>query len=209
MNKRDINLTLTITFDSPFIVGSGFGIAGLVDLKSVKDKDGIAYVPATSLKGKIKAEFKKIMLTIDGGNICNTTINKEICKHKEINETCVICRLFGSEFHEGNLIFEDAEMDTEMHKILSSIEKHNIISQHQSAIRTGIKINRMLKCAEDQGLFNFETINPSIGFTSKIHGFTWLTDEEYTFFIKTIESITHVGGNKARGLGKCSIKAKD
>ena len=53
MINRHINLTLTIVFDSPFIVGSGFGIAGLVDSKSVNDKDGIAYIPATSLKGKI------------------------------------------------------------------------------------------------------------------------------------------------------------
>lgn len=209
MKKRNINLTLPITFDSPFIVGSGFGAAGLIDLKSVKDKDDIVYFPATSLKGKVKAEFKKVMLTIDSGNICNITTNKEICKFDNIKEACVICRIFGSEFYEGSLIFEDAVMDYETHDILSKIETNKIMPQSQSAIRTGIRINRILKTAEDKALFNFETVNPSIVFTSRIHGDVWLTDEEYIFFKKTIESITHLGGNKARGLGRCSIEVNE
>lgn len=209
MKKRNINLTLAITFDSPFIVGSGFGTAGLIDLKSVKDKDDIVYFPATSLKGKIKAEFKKIMLAIDSSNICNTTINKKICKFDNIKAACVICRCFGSEFYEGSLIFEDAVMDYETHDILSKIETDKIMPQSQSGIRTGIRINRILKTAEDKGLFNFETVNPSIIFTSRIYGDVWLTDEEYIFFKKTIESITHLGGNKARGLGKCSIEVNE
>lgn len=209
MINRHINLNLTIVFDSPFIVGSGFGTAGLVDLKSVKDKNGIVYIPATSLKGKIKAEFKKIMCAIDGHCICTTSANNKICKFDEIKNACVICRSFGSEFYEGSLIFEDATIDSETHRVLSKIEKNRIQSQSQSTIRTGIKINRILKTAEENALFNFETVNPSIIFTSKIQGNAWLTDEEYIFFQKTIESITHLGGNKARGLGRCSIVVED
>lgn len=209
MINRHIDLTLTIVFESPFIVGSGFGIAGLVDLKSLKDKDGVAYIPATSLKGKIKTEFKKIMLLLNGANICNISINNKICKFDTIKDACVICRSFGSEFYEGSLIFEDTTMDSKTHRILSKIENNKIIPQSQSTIRTGIEIDRMLKTAKENALFSFETVNPSITLTSRIHGDAWFTDEEYLFFRKTIESITHLGGNKARGLGRCSIIVED
>lgn len=210
MNKRYIDLTLTIEFCSPFNIGSGFGAAGLVDSKSVKDNNDIAYIPATSLKGKIKSEFKKNMLTINSSNICNNFVNKntEICKFEKINDACVICRFFGSEFYEGSLIFGDAKIDENISEFFTKIQTDRIVDNSQSEVRMGIKLNRVLKTAEETALFNFETINPSNIFKSRIYGHVYLTGEEYIFFIKTIESITHLGGNKARGLGKCSIKIK-
>lgn len=211
MNKKYIDLTLTIEFFSPFNIGSGFGVAGLVDSKSVKDNNDIAYIPATSLKGKIKSEFKKIMLTINSSNICNNFINKntEICKYEKINDACVICRFFGSEFYEGSLIFNDAKIDENISEFFTKINTDRIVDNSQSKIRIGIKLDRVLKTAEETALFNFETINPSNIFKSRIYGHIWFTDEEYIFFIKSIESITHFGGKKARGLGRCSIKVEE
>lgn len=145
MNK-EIDIKLTITFCSPFIVGSGFGVAGLVDSSTVKCCENIVYIPASSIKGKIKSEFKKNIEAINAGSVCNSIVShrKDICQHQDIGKACVICRIFGSEFYEGSLFFEDALMDINSKKILSKIERNKIISECQSSTRTGIKINTVL-----------------------------------------------------------------
>lgn len=296
----NIELNLIITFKAPFIVGSGFGIAGLVDSKSIRYEDGVPYIPATSIKGKIRAEYKKNMLAINGGKICNSIVNNNfsICKddyvekaylfswneipgndsdklldflksnygvdwiktpkiektdnsktititvekniislnlnneNTELNliidndknykfivttvngklniyeKACVICRCFGSEFYDGSLIFEDGVLDSKIHNILSSIIKEKGITETQSIVRTGIKFNRILKTAEDQALFTYETINSSFIFTSKIYGDIELSDIDYGLLKNTIRRIDYLGGNKSKGLGRCCIEVK-
>jgi CRISPR/Cas system CSM-associated protein Csm3 (group 7 of RAMP superfamily) len=206
----NIELNLEIKFKAPFIVGSGFGIAGLVDSKSVRYEDGVPYIPATSIKGKIRAEYKKNMLAINGGKICNSIVNNNfsICKEEEVKNACIICRCFGSEFYDGSLIFEDGILDSKIHIILSNIIKERGITETQSIVRTGIQFNRILKTAEDQALFTYETINSSFIFTSKIYGDIELSDIDYELLKNTIRRIDHLGGNKSKGLGRCCIEVK-
>lgn len=210
IRERDINLELKITFCSPFMVGSGFGMAGLVDLSTVKGRDGIVYLPGSSIKGRLRSEFKKNVEVLDTGSVCNSLIGgkTEICKAEEIKDACVICRIFGSELFEGSLIFEDAVMDEKTSDILSKIETDRALPLFQSSIRTGIKINRQLKTVDEGALFTIEAANASIILTSRIHGSCQLGDDEYAYLKGTIETITHLGGNKARGMGRCTIAVK-
>lgn len=201
---------MLIKFHSPFIVGSGFGIAGLIDSATVKDTDNIVYIPASSLKGKIRSEFKKNMEAI-GIPVCKSVIHKraDICKVDDIKNACVICRIFGSEFYEGSLIFEDALMDDGTTEILREMVKDRVIPAFRSAVRTGVKINRWLKIAEERALFTFEGVSPSIDFTSRITGTCYITEKEYSYFIQTIKMITHLGGNKSRGMGRCELEVEE
>lgn len=207
MDKRIVNLQLEITFLSPFIVGSGFGLAGIIDSTTVKDNDKIVYIPASSIKGKIKSELKKVMGSLEE-SICNSIVTNrfEICKSDEMKDACVICRIFGSEFYESCLIFEDAVMDDNTRKLFSTIVKNRALPAFQSSIRSGTKLNRYLKTAEEGALFTFEVANPSVNFTASISGSCYMTNEEYSLFKGTIETITHLGGNKAGGMGRCNIK---
>ncbi len=211
MKERKIGLSLSIDFQTPFIIGSGFGLSGVLDLKTIKDSKGIVYITGSTIKGKIKAEFKKIMLSVNGSKICNSLINNntEICKFSEIKDACVICQVFGSEFYESSLIFEDAVMDAQAHSFLSKIEQNKILPQSQSAIRSGVKLNRILRVAEPEALFTFETAYPLTTFISKIHGSAILTDEEYEILKSAIKGITHLGRNKAGGLGRCKINVEE
>lgn len=209
MKSKQINFNLTISFMTQFMMGSGFGMAGLIDSRTVKDKDNIVYIPASSIKGKIKAEFKKVIITVNNGNICNTLTNGELCKKSDIKDACVICRLFGSEFYEGSLFFSDGTIGYEYHDVLSKIEENSLLPQFQAKTKTGIRINRILKVAEDKALFNYETGNPLLVFNSNIYGCSWLTDEEYLYFKNTITNITHLGGNKGGGLGRCKIELEE
>ncbi len=211
MSERKVGLSLSIDFQTPFIIGSGFGLSGVLDLKTIKDSKGIVYIPGATIKGKVKAEFKKIMLSVNGSIICSSMVNNntEICKFGEIKDACVICRVFGSEFYESSLIFEDALIDATTHAFLSKIEQNKILPQSQSAIRSGVKLNRILRVAEPEALFTFETAHPLTTFISKIHGSAILTGEEYGILESTIKSITHLGGNKAGGLGRCKINVEE
>jgi CRISPR/Cas system CSM-associated protein Csm3 (group 7 of RAMP superfamily) len=186
------------------MVGSGFGIAGLVDSSTVKDSNGIIYLPASSIKGKIKSEFKKNIESLFSGSVCNSIMSgkKEVCLDKDIQNACIICRIFGSEFYEGSLIFEDGVMDAETRNILYKIENNKIISVFQSSIRSGTKINRLLKTT---ALFSLEGVNPTIVLTSNIKGSCYMNEEQYNYFKGTIQTITHLGGSKARGMGRCNI----
>lgn len=210
MVNKNINLKLTITFHSPFIVGSGFGTV-LVDSSTVKDSDNIAYLPASSIKGKIRSEFKKNIEALNAGSVCNSIINNntDLCKQQDIKEACVICRIFGSELHEGSLVFEDAVIDLETRKFLSEIEKDRAIPAFQSSIRTGIRINRLLKTTDEGALFTQEGANPAIILTARIYGTCYITDDEYNYLKGTIKAITHLGGNKARGMGRCDIEVTE
>jgi len=211
MQERKINLELTIKFYSPFIIGSGFGLAGLIDLTTIKDTSNIIYIPASSLKGKIRSEFKKVMEAI-GVKVCNSivTSKKEICKESNIRDACVICRIFGSEFYPGSLIFEDAVMNDNTKAILIKMVRDRVVPAFQSTVRTGIKINRHLRTADEGALYTMESVNPSIIFTSRITGRCYIKDnDEYSYFKETIRMITHLGGNKARGMGRCKIEVRE
>ena len=212
LRERNINLELEIEFKSPFIVGSGFGLAGLVDLTTVRYSDNIVYLPASSLKGKIRSEFKKNMETLSSaGAVCNSIVgNKtEICKVPNLAEACVICRVFGSELYEGSLTFEDGVMDSAMRSRLVEIEGDNVMPVFQSSVRTGTRINRWLRIVEEGALFTCEGVNPVLVFTSHIHGSCFISGDEYVYLKQTIATITHLGGNKARGMGRCCLTVKE
>ncbi|MBE0427713.1 MAG: hypothetical protein IBX72_13855 [Nitrospirae bacterium] len=211
INKRDINLELSIRFTTPFIVGSGFGKGGLVDSTTVKGNNNIVYLPGSSIKGRIKSEFKKNMEMLYPGSICNSLISRrtEICKQQDIKNACAICRIFGSEFCEGSLIFEDAVIEERIRDILHKIEGNKVIPLFQSSIRTGIRLNRFLKTAEEGALFTLEGVNPAIVLTSRIYGSCYISDDECSYLKEVIKTITHLGGNKARGMGRCSVDVRE
>jgi CRISPR/Cas system CSM-associated protein Csm3 (group 7 of RAMP superfamily) len=202
MIEKTIDITLAIKFKSPFIIGSGFGAAGIIDLCTVKDANGVVNLPATSIKGKIRAEFRKIMHSM-GKYVCDLP-GQKICKG-DIKTSCVICRIYGSEFHESAVIFEDGIMDYNYYKVFNKIEKNSVLPRAQAAMRNGIKVDRRFNTAAEEALFVLEASNPCPVFTSRIYGKANLTDDEYTVFKQAICSITHLGGNKSRGLGRCEI----
>jgi CRISPR/Cas system CSM-associated protein Csm3 (group 7 of RAMP superfamily) len=206
MTEKLIDITLRIKFKSPFIIGSGFGAAGIIDLCTVRDANGVINLPATSIKGKIRAEFRKIMHSI-GKPVCDLP-GQKICKD-DIKTSCIICRIFGSEFHESAVIFEDAVMDDNYYKVFNKTERSSVLPGVQAAMRTGIKVDRRFKTAAEEALFVLEASNPCPIFTSRIHGTALLTDDEYEIFRQTIRSITHLGGNKSRGLGRCEISLEE
>lgn len=205
MKARNVDIGLSVEFKASFFIGSGFGLAGIIDLMTLKDGNGVVYVPGSSLKGKIKAEFRKILVSL-GLPACQTHKKSNICDRPDISETCALCRMFGSESYEGALIFEDVKLGDSSYELALKLNK-GFMPSLQSSPRTGLKINRLFKTAEPEALFFTEAANNLASFVGRIHGTVLATEEEYLLFIQTIESNTHLGGQKSRGLGRCQIKA--
>lgn len=206
MNNLEINFE--IITQSAFFIGSGLGIAGIVDRGCLKDNKGFIYIPGSSIKGKVRYYTKRLVqqpyfkTTLP---ICETLTNPEICKFEP---PCVICRLFGSRYTEGALNFLDAKLNKEFQSI---IKKNNPLDiKYQTSLRSNNKINRYTRTTEEGHLFTTETGEYGFIFNGKITGnLGGIVIEkvpiELAVLLAGIRLVDSIGGQKSRGLGKCNV----
>ena len=57
-------LKLEIQFQSSFTIGSGIGFASFVDSCTIRDHNQVAYIPGSTIKGKLRSLCKKIALEL-------------------------------------------------------------------------------------------------------------------------------------------------
>jgi len=212
---------ITIQLKSDLHIGSGFGFARIIDNMSVEDEEGLAYVPGSTIKGKLRSVCKKIVLTLgdkaflnNEEKICqsfaSTKGQEGLCKHIEQKHRCVICRLFGSPFAEGKLLFTDAKLD-EVHaeeiRVLLKINRFHISTQNE--VRTNVKVSRTRKLAEDGHLFVSENVRKSLVFTGLLYIKEPLSSDEEMLLHYGLKALTHLGGQKSRGLGRVEMKLEE
>jgi CRISPR/Cas system CSM-associated protein Csm3 (group 7 of RAMP superfamily) len=207
---------ITICLKSNLYIGSGFGFARIVDLVSIKDEEGLVYIPASTIKGKLKSVCRKIAKTLKDdpcfsqwksieGKICGKHEGEglDICMQLNPQERCVICRLFGSPYTEGKLIFGDAELDESQQnefRLLHKISRLRV--DKQSELRNGVKISRKLHISSPQALFSMESVSKELAFIGTINAKELLDKQEKDLLIYGLKILTHIGGQKARGLGR-------
>jgi len=199
-----------ICFKSDLHIGSGFGFARIVDLMSVKDANGLAYIPASTIKGKLRSTCSKIARTLNYEpsflnreyKLCDKLV-ADVCKHEDPRDRCVICRLFGSPFVEGKLIFKDAVINEEEANkigILSHINQLRVDEQNET--RNSVKLSRSLRISSPQNLFTMETTSRKLTFNGSIYAKERLTEQEQNLLKFGLKVLSHIGGQKARGLGR-------
>ena len=88
------NYRLTFEFIRNFHIGSGYGLARIIDNTVVKNKEDIPYIPASTIKGKLRAAAKRIALSDVRlkDTICQQGDEKQICKETKLEDNCIICR---------------------------------------------------------------------------------------------------------------------
>jgi len=215
---------MQIEFKSDCRVGSGFGLAGLIDHIAVKSRNGVPYVPGSTLKGRLRMICKQAVLAMADsprpesekniyfstrGIICQSAAEKEICKDPDVQKCCVMCRLFGSEMHGGSLIFADAFPDN-----IDELEAVYIFNQDQTYLplswRTNVKLSRQSRVSEPKMLTTSEVVPNIKLFTARIYRTNyvepWPTIESDLALLSFGAScITHLGAGKGRGLGRCIL----
>lgn len=209
---------ITIFLKSNLHIGSGFGFARIIDHTSIKDAEKLVYIPGSTIKGKLRSICKKIALTLDDKHfwnkdekICQTLEKPDVCKYETIAEHCVICRIFGSPFMEGRFLFSDAKLErteAEKIKVLSKISRFRV--DEQDEVKNSVKLSRVRRISDPQHLFTLESVSKRLKFEGVIHVRDALNQILNEDLVKAendllkygLRSLTHLGGQKARGLGR-------
>jgi len=210
MNQIEIQFDLITK--SAFYIGSGMGIAGVVDNACLKDMDGFVYVPGSSIKGKLRYFCKQLLQMLSFKTsipVCGTLGRPEIC----MSDTCLICKLFGSSYTEGAFHFSDARLKNEF---IATLQKQTPLDMgYQSSLRTNNKINRYTKNAEPGHLFTTEVGERELILNGKIHGYfegiqCEVSDNpiplEVILILSGLHLLNSLGGQKSRGLGNCELE---
>ena len=197
-------------------IGSGMG-DGTTDALVVKDSNGIPYIPGSSLRGVLRATIERIAaslglnpcMLIKDNNCVTTSRNlqddfKEILKVKDYSaidaflndssKVCPVCRLFGSTVSASKIKITDLPLNG---------------TGTTTAVRHGVAINRDTETAQDKAKFDFETVPHKSEFAFELIGEN-LTDDDLALLAVGIQEMVDgnfwIGGNTARGLGKCRLK---
>lgn len=201
MSKVHIELKLTLNFYNGMFIGGGKG-SGLIDSFVIKDHKNRPYIPASTIKGRIRYNYALLLNSFPKlGEFCNFNGKNDEKNHQC---KCEVCTVFGGEGNNpGLLYFDDLKMDNDLEE-----------SKYLYSVRTGILVNRYNKQVKDEALFKFETsaIGEEQQFTGCIEGY--LQDKDYKkqllLIYTAIKMIKTLGGNQSRGLGwlgdRCSIK---
>jgi len=97
---KTIQVDYEVKILSPFHVGTGYGLASLVDSRTVRDREGLAYIPGSTVKGLVREGFRKV------ASLFGTDI---VLCGAECGE-CLECVVFGTARKPGILAFGDARL---------------------------------------------------------------------------------------------------
>ncbi len=183
-----ISISLTVTTESPLHIGGEEQINTWADKPLVKWRNGEPYVPASTIKGRLRAELEALLRsTTLGPTLCQPPRAENMCQAGR-HTPCPVCKLFGSPLQEGELYFGDLYLTAEYDQI------------PQTAVRTGTRINRRRHIVEDDLLYDIELFMPGepLVFEGVIRCFA---EQEITPLYVAARSVTMLGGGRSRGLG--------
>jgi CRISPR/Cas system CSM-associated protein Csm3 (group 7 of RAMP superfamily) len=205
-----IELRLGLRPLSAWHIGTGYGLAGIVDARTTRTGGGIVYVPGSTVKGRVRFRFQEVMdaLGIDG---CQPD---HPCKGPDA--PCPVCNVFGSVRQSGALFFSDLRL-VENQSDLAQLEggRYRPLFEHET--RTNVMISRPRGVAFEQRLFTMEAGAPELYLVGDVTGRLepcgrTLTmqgravPEDLGILVAAMGLVTHLGGRKSRGLGRCDLE---
>jgi CRISPR/Cas system CSM-associated protein Csm3 (group 7 of RAMP superfamily) len=203
--ETQIQFNLEITMNSVWHVGTGLS-EGLLDRTTWRNARGQVYIPASTIKGRMRDACEHLALLYGTKNpylnCCQPPRAETMCRG---NNACIICRLFGSAYAGERLFFEDATLRSDFNDIYDPID--------QAQPRTRVKINRLKKTAQSGHLFTTECAESQLVFCSRVTGNLSLTPlageiehcYELILLAAGVRFVKELGGNKSVGLGSCNM----
>lgn len=212
-----IQIDYTVTLRSPLRVATGIGRAGWLDNTVTRDADGQPLLPGSSLKGRTRAAAFRLARGL-GAVTHAPSLETSGCSVTEA--PCLICRIFGAAQWPGRLHFADSHLDPRLANLLASLDHLEHSRQDTSSpaaglafgrvVRSNTAIDRRRRVVLPGRLFTYEAIDSTVTFVGTIEG--EIRDAaadhgEIALLVAALESITHLGGAKGRGMGRCTITA--
>ena len=212
-------INATIEFESGFMIGSGYGLAGLLDDTVLKTPDGLPYIPGTSLKGVIRAaceEISKLGIATkikpypDYQDLVRMLADLKNHGHDANDLSChhPVDRIFGTPFCPAAFAFSSATLnitDPEDRKYVSQHaiwqETHNSISQLGTAIEDHLFSHEIVTNRIQRDIpYKFEfTITPAATPGNPPE------DSLTSLLICGLLFTDRIGANKSRGKGAIKI----
>ena len=194
-------------------IGSGKG-DGSTDALVIRDHNDRPFIPGSSLRGALRSTIERIALSIGlepclliKDKPCVTTSDDIREKFNELDASdipaflsndsmvCPVCQLFGSRVVASKIKIPD----------LPILDDNGF----KTSIRDGVAIDRDTETAKDGAKFDFESVPKDIRFKFELIGEN-LIPRDLTLLaigLKELkESNFWLGGNTARGLGRCQLE---
>jgi len=184
----------TIEAATPLHIGSGKPEVeiGQVDMPVLTDPSGQAYIPGSSLKGRVRAEAERIARK-EGMNPCKPPDVRNMCGSikSKVDDFCICCKIFGSAGDislASKVKFRDAY----------PIGKIEVLLE-----RTGIAIDREKGTVSRGALYTTQAVPAGVKFNLEIVAEN-LADEELRLLLAALKSVedSALGGSSTRGFGK-------
>lgn len=182
-----MKINYSITFLSDWHAGSGLGTGADADTVVIKDANHLPYLPGKTIKGLLKDVLIDIQ-ELQPNIVSMELINKYFGFETKEKET-----------HTGSLFFSNAELPdkerTEMTEELVPFLYRNIASTR----------------IEDNGIAQVGSLRTmEVCIPLSIEGFVeGVETADKTVFEYAFKMLRHLGSNRNRGLGRCSIKIKN
>lgn len=194
-----VALDLTIRLQSALHIGTGLGLAQILDDRIVQGPHPgtglgtpLPYIPGSSLKGRLRHHVRTLSAVLLDEQPARVALER---------------RLFGFSDTPGAVIFADAHLaDTALAQALAR-GGDSLIDATVRAQRSFVSLSRVRRVALEQRLFRIELAGGGLTFTGTIHGRlpTGTARRDVAYLVCAIRDMTHLGGHKGRGLGKCDI----
>ncbi len=191
-----MRMALTVTFETPVNIG-GYGAPTFVDRPFRRDRDGWPFIPASSLKGRLRHECERLARAL-GNTVCHGPNPTEMCRGKK-QDACPVCQIWGSPWVMGSVY--PADLTLERPPELGD-------AAPPSAVRYNVSISRRRRVAEDARLFTTELFLPGIPLTFSGVWEATLSLQELALVEAGMGAITALGRAKTGGLGWCAIRVQ-
>jgi CRISPR/Cas system CSM-associated protein Csm3 (group 7 of RAMP superfamily) len=199
---------LVIEIGGPLALNTGFR-RGLIHRTVERDADGLAYIPASSLKGRVRRACEQIARPA-GLRVCHAPRPNGMCSAHE--QPCLVCRVFGTPGRGSELRWSDARLSPEYRAVFGGdVTNH----EAQFYTRTQVQLSRALGIAAADHLFTAEFTIENLCFESAITGRLDVTpiagDDttggyELLLLLAGLRLVNTLGSGSSRGSGHCVIR---
>jgi len=201
----EARLELSVRFETPLNIG-GYGAPTFVDRPFRRDAHGWPYIPASTLKGRLRHECERLVQAMQarGYWVCGSPMPAHMCPNypPRRGEICTVCAIFGSPWEKGKIWPQDLPL-SEPEELTRAWERGE--DAPLSTARFGVSLSRRRRVAEDARLFTTELFLPGVPL---VFGGAWegkLTFRQLALIEAGFGAITALGRGKTGGLGWCKV----
>jgi CRISPR/Cas system CSM-associated protein Csm3 (group 7 of RAMP superfamily) len=208
-----IELTdVTVHIIRPMHIGTGFA-RGLVNRTVVRSRDGLVYIPGSTLKGKVRDACEALARLYQVSD-CQAPHPQRMASHRE---HCMVCRVFGAPARPSTLRWHSARLTKDWINALRPDPGSRAVFG-QTTTRTQVQLSRARGMAAEARLFTSEfaaegstfDAQPALTGRMQLTPMTVASEPdvyyELVLLLAGLKIVETLGGDQSRGAGRCEIK---